>query len=119
MSPAGRRPVCLYHPKLFVCGFDGCTKSCATCAGLKRHARVHRHAQLVSRGDNKSDSDTDTNGDVVPQHHSDCDDHHDQVFPPHVDRHVDPLVGREPREARGRHIRWHPALNGVYPLVLA
>ena len=42
----------------------------------------------------------DATDDVVPQHHSDYDDHCDQV---------------QPVEDQGHHIRWHPVLNGACP----
>lgn len=94
MSPAGRFPVHPYRPKLYVCTFPFCNKSCRTKGGLKQHARLHRQ-----HGHNQAPT--------LERHSSEASDRgsHDLEFP-----------GSELADQPNRHgIRFHPVLDGMCP----
>jgi hypothetical protein len=93
MSPAGRFPLHSYCPKIFICTFLFCNKSCRTKGGLKRHARLHHQ------------HDSHYQVPTLEQHCSEISDQNDELG----------LPGTELPNQSGRHIRFHPILDGTCP----
>lgn len=100
MSPAGRFPVHPYRPRSFICSFPDCNKRCRSQGGLKRHARTHRrcHRQnvpLQQHTNHLTDDEGSSTGDESSRNHD------------------NPVTDAA---LPYQHIRFHPVLDGVYPL---
>lgn len=84
-----------YRPKSFICTFLGCTKSCHTRGGLKRHARIHR-----------------TQVDLAPV--PDVEDYLDHDAPELENDHCDSETRPNSPGAdnQRKRVRYHPFING-------
>ena len=97
-------PECPFGHRIYVCGVDGCTKSCSTWGGVKRHIkRWHLHSRIHPHPADPTETDEDYQDYDFP----------DGVDPPGLD---------EPNAGVGQHhqvrkVSYHPLLDGVYDLV--
>ncbi|KIM59004.1 hypothetical protein SCLCIDRAFT_27590 [Scleroderma citrinum Foug A] len=98
-------PERLFGHRLYVCGVNGCAKTCSTRGGVKRHIRK-RHLPVGIRPHL---------ADHIEAIEADQDYDFDNVDPPWVD---EPNTGAG-QHPRGQNVSYHPLLDGTFNFVNA